>query len=223
MERILYFDCFAGISGAMSIGALVDLGLDPSAVIAEIRKLGVRGYDIEIKKISRFSIGGTDVKVTLTGETDCVHDHGHVGDGCDHKHDHDHKHDRELDCDGHERTHGGHGHHHNDRERSLADITHIIRSGGISEKAKELSIAIFTEIAKAEAAVHAKRIEEVHFHEVGAIDSIVDIVGAHWALHCLKVERIMASALNLGSGTIKVAHGVMPVPEIGRASRRERV
>jgi uncharacterized protein (TIGR00299 family) protein len=194
MERILYFDCFAGISGDMSIGALVDLGLDPSDVIAEIRKLGVKGYDIEINKVSRFSISGTDVRITLSGETDCVHEHGHDDDGHDH-----HGHD-------------GHGHHHNDKERSLADITHIICSSDISEKAKELSIAIFTEIAKAEAAVHAKGIDEVHFHEVGAIDSIVDIVGTAICIDMLKVDKIYCSPVHEGQGFVECRHGRLPIP-----------
>src|SRR5690349_14618663 len=129
MERVLYFDCFAGISGDMSIGALVDLGLDPSAVIDEIKKLGVKGYDIEINKISRYSISGTDVKVTLNAEVDCVHEHDHDG----HTHDHG----------GHTHDHGhGHSHLHDEKERSLSNIVHIIRSSGISDKAKQLSIAI---------------------------------------------------------------------------------
>ncbi len=106
MERILYFDCFAGISGDMSLGALTDLGLDPSAVIDEIRKLGVKGYDIEINKVNRFSISGTDVKVTLNGESDCVHEHEH-----DPVHEHEHTPGHE-----HGHTHGhGHSHHHDEK------------------------------------------------------------------------------------------------------------
>lgn len=192
MERILYFDCFAGISGDMSIAALVDLGLDPSAVLDEIKKLGVKGYDIEIKKIERFSISGTDVKVTLNGEVDCVHEHEHRG----HTHGHGH----------------GHSHNHDENERSLSNIVHIIRSSGISEKAKQLSISIFGEIAKAEAAVHGKLISEVHFHEVGAIDSIVDIVGAAICIDMLKVDRILCSPVHEGQGFINCRHGRLPVP-----------
>jgi len=195
MERILYFDCFAGISGDMSIAALVDLGLDPSDVASEIRKLGLKGYDIEIQRINRYSIYGTDVKVTLSGETDCVHEHI---DGGGHSHEHDAPH--------------GHSHHHSDKERNLADILHIINSSGISEKAKKLSAAIFTEIAKAEAAVHGKRIEEVHFHEVGAIDSIVDIVGTAVCIDLLKVDRIFCSPVHEGQGFIRCRHGILPVP-----------
>ncbi|HYE68190.1 MAG TPA: nickel pincer cofactor biosynthesis protein LarC [Anaerovoracaceae bacterium] len=192
MERILYFDCFAGISGDMSIGALVDLGLDPAAVLDEIKKLGVKGYDIEIKKIERFSISGTDVKVTLNGEVDCVHEHEHRG----HTHGHGH----------------GHSHNHDENERSLSNIVHIIRSSEISDKAKKLSISIFGEIAKAEAAVHGKLISEVHFHEVGAIDSIVDIVGTAICIDMLQVDRILCSPVHEGQGFINCRHGRLPVP-----------
>lgn len=194
MERILYFDCFAGISGDMTIGALIDLGLDPSVVCDEIAKLGVRGYEIEIKRVNRFSISGTDVKVTLSGEADCIHDHG----GHDHDHGHDHGHD--------------HSHHHHDKERSLADVSHIIRSSSISERAKDLSVAIFTEIAKAEAAVHGKQIDEIHFHEVGAIDSIVDIVGTAICIDMLKADRIFCSPVHEGQGFVNCRHGRLPVP-----------
>ncbi len=200
MERILYFDCFAGISGDMSIGALIDLGLDSSDVLDEIAKLGVKGYDIEIKKIKRFAISGTDVTIMLNGETDCVHEHEH--DGRDHDHGHGHSHDH-----GH-----GHSHHHDEKERSLSNIVHIIRSSGISEKAKQLSISIFGEIAKAEAAVHGTLLSEVHFHEVGAIDSIVDIVGTAICIDMLKVDRIFCSPVHEGQGFINCKHGTLPVP-----------
>ena len=199
MERILYFDCFAGISGDMSIGALIDLGLDPSVVCEEIAKLGVKGYDIEIKKINRFSISGTDVKVTLNGEVDCTHEHEHAG----HTHEHG----------GHTHEHGhGHSHHHDEKDRSLSSIVHIIRSSGISDKAKQLSISIFGEIAKAEAAVHGTLLSEVHFHEVGAVDSIVDIVGTAICIDMLKVDRIICSPVHEGQGFINCKHGRLPVP-----------
>lgn len=193
MERILYFDCFAGISGDMSIGALVDLGLEPSDVIKEIQKLGVKGYEIEMKKTSRYAISGIDVKVTLDGERSCAPEHGEG-------HGHDHH------CD-----HSGHD-HHGQEERNLEDISHIIKTSAISERAKALSIAVFTEIAKAEAAVHGKKVEEVHFHEVGAIDSIVDIVGAAICIDMLKVDRIFCSPVHEGQGFIHCRHGRLPVP-----------
>lgn len=207
MERILYFDCFAGISGDMSIGALIDLGLDPAAVVSEIKKLGVKGYDIEINKIKRFSISGTDVKITLNGESDCIHEHGNEQEqehGMNHGHTHAH---------GHNHGHGhNHSHHHDEKDRSLSSIVHIIRSSGISEKAKKISISIFGEIATAEAAVHGTLLSEVHFHEVGAIDSIVDIVGTAICIDMLNVDRIICSPVHEGQGFIQCKHGRLPVP-----------
>lgn len=199
MEKILYFDCFAGISGDMCLGALIDLGLDPSAVLAELKKLGVKGYDIEIQKINRFSISGTDVKVTLNGETDCVHEHDHEPE-MHAEHDHEHTH-------GHE-----HSHHHDEKERTLSNIVHIIRSSGISERAKKIAIGVFGEIAKAEAAVHGTLLSEVHFHEVGAVDSIVDIVGTAICIDMLHVDRIVCSPVHEGQGFVNCQHGKLPIP-----------
>jgi len=174
MEKILYFDCFAGIGGDMSLGALIDLGLDSDAVINEIKKLDIKGYDIEITKINRFSIAGTDVKVKINDQ-DCEHDHDH-------------------------------------RDRNLAEIIGIIQNSEISQKSKILAIRIFTEIAQAEAKVHGKSIDQVHFHEVGAIDSIVDIVGVAICIDMLKVNKIYCSPVHEGKGFITCRHGRLPVP-----------
>lgn len=168
MEKILYFDCFAGISGDMTLGALIDLGLDPEAVIKELQKLDVKKCDIKVKKINRYAISGTDVDVVLTEECET--------------------------------------------ERNLEDVRRIIQTSAISKRSKTLSIEIFTEIAYAEAAVHGKRIEEVHFHEVGAMDSIVDIVGAAICIDMLKVDEIFCSPVHDGHGFIFCRHGRLPVP-----------
>jgi uncharacterized protein (TIGR00299 family) protein len=194
MERILYFDCFAGISGDMCLGALIDLGLDASEVIGELNKLGVKGYDIEIKKINRYSISGTDVKVLLNRTNDYVH-----------------KNYKENDQEP-QYQENAHNHRHDEKERSLADIRNIIQASGISKKAKDLSIAIFTEIAEAEAAVHGKSVEEVHFHEVGAIDSIIDIVGTAICIDMLKLDKIYCSPVHEGKGFVNCRHGRLPVP-----------
>jgi uncharacterized protein (TIGR00299 family) protein len=194
MEKILYFDCFAGISGDMCLGALIDLGLDASEVIGELNKLGVKGYDIEIKKINRYSISGTDVKVLLNRTNDYVN-----------------KNYKENDQKP-QYQENAHNHRHDEKERSLADIRNIIQASGISKKAKDLSIAIFTEIAEAEAAVHGKSVEEVHFHEVGAIDSIIDIVGTAICIDMLKVDKIYCSPVHEGKGFVNCRHGRLPVP-----------
>lgn len=194
MERILYFDCFAGISGDMCLGALIDLGLDASKVMSELNKLGVKGYDIEIKKTNKYSISGTDVKVSLNRTDDSVHKNSE-------------EYEKEPQHHGNDDNH-----RHDESERSLADIRDIIQASSISQKAKDLSIAVFTEIAEAEAAVHGKSVEEVHFHEVGAIDSIIDIVGTAICIDMLKVDKIYCSPVHEGKGFINCRHGRLPVP-----------
>jgi len=186
--RILYLDCFSGISGDMTVAALLDLGISETKFRAELEKLGLEGYSIEISKKLKCGIMGTDFDVQL-------HHHHH-----DHEHEHDHEHDHE------------HEHTHEHEHRNLFDIENMIERSALSPYVKNLSKNIFREVAVAEASVHGKTIEEVHFHEVGAVDSIVDIVGAAICLELLAVDGIYASALHDGQGTIECAHGTMPVP-----------
>ena len=215
--RVLYFDCFSGISGDMTLGALLDLGLDKNAFLQELEKLKVDGYSIEIKKVVKNGITGTDVNVILHQEEDRVqeeqlhshehssqheHDHGQQH-GTDHEHSHDHNHDHNHDH--------SHDHQHS-HVRNLSDIEDIIMSSSLKPAVKAMSTKIFREIARAEAKVHGKDISAVHFHEVGAVDSIVDIVGSCICIDMLGVERIYASELHEGKGFVKCAHGLLPVP-----------
>lgn len=204
--RVLYFDCFSGISGDMTLGALLDLGLDGSAFLRELDKLKVDGYSIEIKKVVKSGITGTDINVILEGEADHhnpSHEHDHSQE-----HDHEHSHDH-----GNDHSHGHiHQHEHSHQERNLTDIENIINKSDLKPAVKAMSTRIFREIARAEAKVHGKDISEVHFHEVGAIDSIVDIVGACICIDMLGVERIYASELHEGKGFVRCAHGLLPVP-----------
>lgn len=210
--RVLYFDCFSGISGDMTLGALLDLGLDSKAFLQELDKLKVDGYSIEIKKVVKNGITGTDVNVILHDECEEPrHENGHSHDHHhDHEHDHEHLHDNDHD---HDHSHGHeHTHSHSHQERNLADIENIINMSSLKPAVKAMSTRIFREIARAEAKVHGKDINEVHFHEVGAIDSIVDIIGACICIDMLGVERIYASELHEGKGFVKCAHGLLPVP-----------
>ncbi len=204
--KVLYFDCFSGISGDMTLGALLDLGIDKAAFLAELEKLKVDGYSIEINNKIKNGISGTDVHVVLeeTGhhEDDEEHQYGEIHH-IDHHHHGEHEHTHE---DAHEHTHT-----HNS-ERNLEDIEHIINHSELRPRVKSMSIKIFREIARAEAKVHGKGINEVHFHEVGAVDSIVDIVGSCICLDLLGIERIFASELHEGKGFVKCAHGLLPVP-----------
>lgn len=202
--KILYYDCFCGISGDMNLGALVDLGVDKEYLLKEISKLNLESeYSIEVKESIKKGITGTKVDVIIKNEN-----HGH-----DHKHEH-HEHHGHHEHDGHHEHHHGHNHDHSHEHhhRGLKEIEDIINSSDLNENVKKLSLDIFMEVAKAEAKVHGKSLYEVHFHEVGAIDSIIDIVGAAICIDYLKVDKIMASRVQLGGGFVKCAHGIIPIP-----------
>jgi hypothetical protein len=186
MTRTLYLDCFAGASGDMLVGAMLDCGLDFESLRSELLKLGVEGYELSLKRVDRSGISAAKFDVHLTSDL--------------HSHEHHHK---------HEHSHERHPHSHH---RALSDIKHIISSSNLSGQVKERAQTIFQRIGEAESKIHGIPIEAVHFHEVGAIDSIVDIVGACVAFDALKIERIISSPLHVGSGTFKCAHGTYPVP-----------
>ena len=230
--RVLYLDCFSGISGDMTLGALLDLGLDSNLFLTELSKLKVDGYHVEIKKVVKSGITGTDVNVVLDDEHSHEHDHSHEH-GHSHEHDHSHEHGHSHEHDhshehghSHEHEHShehGHSHEHehshehghsreHEHHRNLKDIEQIISQSDLRPRVKALATKIFREIAKAEAKVHNKTMNEVHFHEVGAIDSIVDIVGAAICIDMLGVEKVYASELHEGKGFVKCAHGILPVP-----------
>ena len=191
-EKILYFDCSAGISGDMTLGALLDLGADKKVFLAELEKLHLEGYEIAFETTKRNAITATHVNVILTGQEQ-AHDHTHEHD---HEHTHDHSHDH------------GHGHFH----RSFRDIRQMIQNSELSKEVKDLSLRIFTRVARAEAKVHHKDVEEVQFHEVGAVDSIVDIVGSAILITMLKPDRICASVVQDGHGFVHCQHGMLSVP-----------
>ena len=169
MKRILYYDCFAGISGDMNLGALVDLGVDAGHLEKELAKLNIEGFRLEVKSDMRKGISGTKVTVVVD-------------------------------------------HPENEKHRHLSHIEALINNSSLSEGIKQKSLAIFDLVAEAEAKVHNISKEQVHFHEVGALDSIADIVGAAICQEYLEVDEIQASPVQLGGGMVKCAHGMMPVP-----------
>lgn len=198
--KTLYLDCFAGISGDMTIGALLDLGLEFEYLKQELSKLGVEGYELSLERVDRSGINAAkfDVAVTQTVRLHVSHSH-------DHSHPHDHSHDEAMQNDS---LRNSHTHDH----RSLATIKHLIASSSLSEPVKQNATAIFQRIGEAEAKIHGVDIEAVHFHEVGAIDSIVDIVGACIGLEALGIQHILSSPLHVGYGTFTCAHGTYPIP-----------
>ena len=251
--KILYFDCATGISGNMAIGALLEICDGEQYLRDERAKLGVPGYQLNVIKRDSHGIDGTYVEVleANTGiPVDAIHDgnknvgssatlglhHGHTHshhheldsspEHHSHGHYHDHEHDHSLDnhCHNHQDDNDN-NHNHNHVHRTYADIKQIIEGSGITEAAKELSRSMFQKVAAAEAAVHGKPIDEVHFHEVGAIDSIVDIVSVAILMDYINPDRVISSVVSDGYGTIKCAHGVLsvPVPATSMMYKNEKI
>lgn len=194
--RVLYFDCFSGISGDMTLGALIDCGVDCEKFKRELAKLNIDGYEIDITRGMKNGISGTDVNVILEMDHD-GNAHHHDNDGNDEHNHEDHHHE-----------HGMHSHAH----RNLSDIEKIIDDSSLSVKVKELSKLMFKKVAVSEAKIHGKSMEEVHFHEVGAVDSIIDIVGTAICIEELKIDKFISSPVNTGMGFVKCQHGIIPVP-----------
>ena len=196
--RIAYLDCFSGISGDMFLGALIDAGVSPDLLEDSVKALDI-GARLEISKVVRAGISATKVDVYANGEKDLPREvfweqHGH-----DHPHEHSHGH--------------GHSHEHrHDHGRTLTDIHKIIEKAAISSTAKATAIEIFEALGRAEAEIHNTSIAQVHFHEVGAVDAMVDIVCAAVGGESLSVDEWVCSPLNVGGGTVKCAHGTLPVP-----------
>lgn len=251
--KILYFDCATGISGNMAIGALLEICDGEQYLRDELAKLGVPGYQLNVIKRDSHGIDGTYVEVleANTGiPVDAIHDgnknvgssatlglhHGHTHshhheldsspEHHSHGHYHDHEHDHSLDnhCHNHQDDNDN-NHNHNHVHRTYADIKQIIEGSGITEAAKELSRSMFQKVAASEAAVHGKPIDEVHFHEVGAIDSIVDIVSVAILMDYINPDRVISSVVSDGYGTIKCAHGVLsvPVPATSMMYKNEKI
>ena len=209
--KTLYLDIFSGISGDMFLGALVDLGVSALDLKQQLARLPLGGYEIQVERRQKCSIEGVKLDVLLTdtpadsATRDHTHDHGH-----DHGHDHDHSlahahdHDHASASEAAASTHT-----HN---RNFTEICALIRSSTLSPWVREKSIAVFRRVAVAEGKIHGLPPEQVHFHEVGAVDSIVDIVGACIGLELLGRPRVLAAAVTEGTGWVRCAHGRFPVP-----------
>ena len=220
--KVLYYDCFAGISGDMNLGAMIDLGVSPEYLTAELAKLNLTNeYTLAFNKKEKMGITGTKVDVIITAEThahdhtahDHHHDHAHDHAAHDHHHDHAHDHAAHDHQHDHAHDHATHGHHHDHALlRNYLDITALINQSGLSSRVKHDSVEMFRLLAIAEGKVHGKPIEEVHFHEVGAIDSIVDIVGAAICKEALGIDKIVSAPVETGNGFVRCAHGLMPIP-----------
>jgi uncharacterized protein (TIGR00299 family) protein len=213
----LYLDCFSGIAGDMLVGALLDLGADLGAVEGGLARLGVRGWRVEKHAVRRGAVAATKFAVVIEGhdgpDPGAVHAHPHP-----HEHPHDHDHDHSHGHDEHHHHGHDHGHDHEPHHapsRGLREIRHLIETAGLPPRAASRAIAAFTLLAQSEGRVHGMAADAVHFHEVGAVDAICDIVGACLALEDLGVDRVFVGPLRVGSGFVKCEHGKMPVPAPG--------
>lgn len=228
--KTLYLDIFSGISGDMFIGALLDLGVDAHQFEHELEKLNLGGYHLHVARKEKSGIAGTKFDVHLEED----HDHGH-GHSHGHEHDHEHSHGHHHHHDEHSHSHSHahdhghshahdhghehdhehgheHDHHHHEDNRTFGEIKQLISRSTLSDWVKNKSIAVFQRIADAEGKIHGKPPEQVHFHEVGAVDSIVDIVGACIALEMLGKPRVLSAPVVEGVGWINCAHGRFPIP-----------
>jgi hypothetical protein len=217
--RIAYWDCFSGIAGDMNLGAMIGCGLRLDDLREDLSGLALEGFEIRHRRVQRGSLAADKIDVLIAGEQGGRSDPGHEHHGGGHERGHGH---HEHHGGGHERGHGhhephggehehGHGHHHPPR-RGLADIRDILERSDLPAGVAERADRVFEALCAAEASVHGCRLEEVHLHEVGAIDAIVDVVGACCGLRRLGIEAIRCSPLNVGGGTVAAAHGLLPVP-----------
>ncbi|WP_411329608.1 LarC family nickel insertion protein [Blautia hansenii] len=204
MKKALYFDCASGISGDMSVAALLDLGADKKMLLDTLDSLKLSGYKIEISELEKSGICACDFNVLLDKKHE-NHDHDMEylhGKDCGHNHiEHEHK-------DAHQ--HNTHTHHH--EHRSLPDILSILENSSMTAGAKAMASKIFEILAEGEARAHRVPKEQVHFHEVGAVDSIVDIAAFAICMDFLGYKEVFLPVLREGQGTIRCQHGILPIP-----------
>lgn len=195
--RVYHLDCSSGIAGDMFLGAWLDLGMPVEVLSDVVARLGLAGISVETRKASRGGFVGTRFRVLQDGKPI------EGPDPEEHPHDHHHHHDH-----GHPHNH----HHHHGHTRGLAEIRDLILGSALSAPVKERALRLFQRLGEAEAKAHGMPIERVHFHEVGAIDSIVDLVGAAATVEFLAPERLTCGPVNVGSGRVKMAHGEVAIP-----------
>lgn len=227
MGKTLYLECSRGISGDMAVAALIDLGADTEVLNKALQSLGLEGFEVKIGRVKKSGIDACDFNVILDKKHE-NHDHDMeylYGKAChNHEHSHEQMHNEEMEHS-HEHMHGeemhhSHKHMHNDNishgheheHRGLAQIFEIIDNAGLTPNAKEMAKKIFNIIARAEAKAHGVDISKVHFHEVGAIDSIVDIIAAAVCIDNLGITEACVPVLCEGSGSVRCQHGILPVP-----------
>lgn len=218
--KTLYLECNMGAAGDMLTAALLELHPDPQGFVERMNRLGLPGVVFAAQPAVKCGITGTQVSVTVGGEEEESHDvplHSHVHETAQdeahpgHTHDHVHGHDHDHEhTHGHEHSHEhGHGHHHH---AGMGDIRHILSHLDIPQPVRQDAEAVYQLIAQAESHAHGRPVEEIHFHEVGTLDAVTDVVAVCWLLHDLAPEQIVASPVHVGCGQVRCAHGILPVP-----------
>lgn len=224
MGKTLYLECYSGISGDMTVAALLDLGADRSVLDRVLKSLKVSGFETKISRVVKSGIDACDFDVVLDKEhenhdhdMEYLHGHHHKGHENNHFYDHNHAHEDEAEhFHSHEHNHA-HGagsaqdrHHH--EHRGIKEITYIIEHSAMTENAKKIALRIFEILAEAESKAHNVPVDQVHFHEVGAVDSIVDIVSGAVCLDDLDITEVIVPVLCEGRGTVRCQHGILPIP-----------
>ncbi|MCB5688581.1 nickel pincer cofactor biosynthesis protein LarC [Blautia wexlerae] len=224
MGKTLYLECYSGISGDMTVAALLDLGADRSVLDRVLKSLKVSGFETKISRVVKSGIDACDFDVVLDKEhenhdhdMEYLHGHHHKGHENNHFYNHNHAHEDEAEhFHSHEHNHA-HGagsaqdrHHH--EHRGIKEITYIIEHSAMTENAKKIALRIFEILAEAESKAHNVPVDQVHFHEVGAVDSIVDIVSVAVCLDDLDVTEVIVPVLCEGRGTVRCQHGILPIP-----------
>lgn len=224
MGKTLYLECYSGISGDMTVAALLDLGADRSVLDKVLKSLKVSGFETKISRVVKSGIDACDFDVVLDKEhenhdhdMEYLHGHHHEGHENNHFYNHNHAHEDEAEhFHSHEHNHA-HGagsaqdrHHH--EHRGIKEITYIIEHSAMTENAKKIALRIFEILAEAESKAHNVPVDQVHFHEVGAVDSVVDIVSVAVCLDDLDVTEVIVPVLCEGRGTVRCQHGILPIP-----------
>lgn len=224
MGKTLYLECYSGISGDMTVAALLDLGADRSVLDRVLKSLKVSGFETKISRVVKSGIDACDFDVVLDKEhenhdhdMEYLHGHHHKGHENNHFYDHNHVHeDKAEHFHSHEHNHA-HGagsaqdrHHH--EHCGIKEITYIIEHSAMNENAKKIALRIFEILAEAESKAHNVPVDQVHFHEVGAVDSVVDIVSVAVCLDDLDVTEVIVPVLCEGRGTVRCQHGILPIP-----------
>ena len=239
MGKTLYLECYSGISGDMTVAALLDLGADQKVLEDVIESLPVQGFEIKVSRVTKSGIDACDFDVILDAEIDGHdhdmeylhgHDHSHTHGAEEHnpshthmaeEHNHQYEHSHEAaakNVAAHGHDHGDeiaahtHEHHRHHKHRGMNEIFQILADTKMTDGARGIALKIFQILAKAEAKAHNVPVEEVHFHEVGAVDSIVDILSVAVCLDNLGITEVIVPVLCEGMGTVRCQHGILPVP-----------